>query len=318
MRGEIISYISDINEYVFPDHSNIIYPDTHCYKFNGLPQSQYIMIRIYEGSDLLAEKTVYLLSGFLNLATIDLSDPNSHYNIQTETDLEETGYSSIIDSYLRPLPSNLPYGDMDPDFKIQDDYDGDLFSNIEEVLQYGSHAQYPTIPLSLHKGINIFYFPLIHETLNIVPKDNVQVFYYNLNSDRWNEIPWDSGIENTFNAIHTFRAGMFYLDLRGLTGPVLHLRGFLLPGYTSDEPDPYEYLDDNLFDPGHFGSDSSCFKIFNHEDFAQIETISSRNFRSGAWKSGYRFFGSASGADTFFSSCPYDIHVIHKKTYIIQ
>jgi hypothetical protein len=314
VRGEMKTF--GIRKDLFPDHSNIIYPDTHCYKFNGLPESQVILVRVYEGrasaSSFLAERNVYLLPRFLNEVTIDLSDPNFPDPVQTRRPFEETGYYEIIESYLKPLPSNLPYGDMDPDFFPEDDYDGDLLNNIEEALFYGSHAQYPTIPLSLHKGINLFYFPSIYEVLNIVPNDVAQVFHYNTNSETWNERSLDFGLENTFNAIHASGAGMLYLDLRTASNPVLHLKGFSRPGYKPDEHDPYEYLDANLFDPCHFGPEGSGYKILNHNDFNEIEAISSRNFRNGAWKSSYRFFGRTSGEDTHFYSCPYDIHLIHK------
>jgi hypothetical protein len=306
--------IIDRMEYVFPDHSNIIYPDTHCYKFNGLPTQQ-ITINVYENSnpESLAETSVLLLPRYLNEVTIDLTGSASPVRFQTAKNPEETDYYDVIGQYLQPLPSNLPYGDMDPNFVPEDDYDGDLLTNCEEVLLYGSHAQYPTIPLPLHKGVNLFYFPEIYESFNIVPNDTVQIFRYNSDSKRWNEESRDFGLENTFNAIHTSRAGMLYLDLREVTGPVLYLRGFLLPGYTSDAPDPYEYLDANLFDPDHFGPGSSGFKVLGNDDFSQIETISSQNSRNGAWNSSYRFFGRPSGNDTYFYSCPYGIHVIHKR-----
>ncbi|MGA1863985.1 MAG: C13 family peptidase [bacterium] len=306
--------IIDRMEYVFPDHTNIIYPDTHCYKFNGIPPKQ-ITINVYEDSnpESIAETSVLLLPRYLNEVTIDLTGSISTVRFQTAKDPEETDYYDVIEQYLQPLPSNLPYGDMDSNFNPEGDYDGDLLTNCEEVLHYGSHAQYPTIPLPLHRGVNLFYFPVIYESFNIVTNDTTQVFHYNSNSKRWDEESWDFGSENAFNAIYTSRAGMLYLDLREVSGPVLYLRGFLLPGYTPDAPDPYEYLDANLFDPGHFGPGSSGFKILDHDDYSQVETISSQNSRNGAWKSSYRFFGRPSGNDTCFYSFPYDVHVIHKR-----
>ena len=304
--------INGVDIEVIPNISIIKYPDNHCFTFTGLPSYQTITIKVYEkggsGSDPLAEKTVGLFPRSLNYTDIDLTSSSSPETFSVARGPEETGYYDMVPPLV--LPSKLPYGDMDPNFFPEDDFDGDLVSNFDELLFYGTHAQYPTLTIPLHKGLNLFYFPTIFFNLCIIPEDNAEVFHYDMDCNSWGAESDKTGQSNTFNAIRTNASGMLYLDLREISTPVIYLKGFIRPGYTPESSYPNEYLDTQLLDPSHLDPNCSTFEILNHPDFDEIESVSSRSFCSGAWCSSYRFFGRPGGKDTRF--CPYDIHVLQK------
>jgi hypothetical protein len=243
--------IEDI--YLTPTNFLFIYPDIYYYKFSDLESGFFITTEVYRDANCnepLADTSVELQANFLNQVTINLSnifdpniihDPNDDYPyyeiIEEKTsDLKLQGYSWKGCGFK-------PSGDMDSDFPPDKDYDGDKLHNFYETFACESHPHYPTFLLTLHKGINLYYFFKIDEFSSIIPSDPNQVFsFYYSENGQW-EKKHDGIKSNAFNAIYTSHEGMLSLDLKDPNNPfVFCLKGLMDPNSFPQQQDPNEYL----------------------------------------------------------------------------
>jgi hypothetical protein len=297
------------NKYIRTNNYLLEPPDTYFYKFSNLKPHIPYTIKIYEGNSFNGVP--------IKEIKIEYLEPKNLNEIQVPIDIPPVGgisrYEDIIEGYKVECEiiniTPLPFGDLDPNFPLQGDYDGDQISNCDEVLFYLSHPCYPTIPLSLHKGINLFYFPSIGEWPNIIQKNqpSYTLYHYYPSLKKWQEHP-NLLKKNTFNAIYASEAGVLYLTLFGLTHPILRLKGFLNPGYLPHDPNPLDFLNNDLFEPNHFDPIGSILKILDNSYFQEIGTISGQGILNGTWKSNYRLFGIPAGKDTCLK--PYEVYVI--------
>lgn len=314
--GRIISMRGHINgNYVYPDNYRLMDSDSYCYKFNSLPPYNKITLEIYEGDDFkgapVADPTLWLSAKSLNFVFVDLTHTSLGKPLHPGA-IEDTSYQDIIGKYrdeweLHKIPFTvLPYADEDLNFPTDGDFDGDGLSNLDEVLFYSSSPLYPTVSLSLHKGMNLFFMPSIVEMPNIVHKSHIsyQVYSYDRASGIWGDQSVLNFMEShTFNAIYSHGPGMLYLDLKELTCPILHLIGFL-------DPTSPHTLPQGLFDPDHFTSNLSAFEILADPELSHIKTLSTCDPQDGTWGSNYRFFGSPAGEKIRLT--PYEVYDLTK------
>jgi len=311
----VMGRVMSTGEYISPTIRRHVSPDTIAFKFNNVKRDEYITLLVYEGNapagDPVAEATVYLEARMLNEVTIDLTDlPPPDRNL-TACGIEETEYSDVIEDYIsQGLPATLR-GDMDPNFRPEGDYDGDMIPNCDEVLLYGTTPCSPTIPLALHGGINPFYFPSVDGVLNMPGlQTGFRVFYYAPVSGTWMEETYGMAHPNAFNALEVPQSGMLFLELNDPLCPVVYLRGFVRQGYTPQTPSAPDFIETDLFDPGNLLQHSTTTDLLRSPGLRDIETINSFDSRKGSWSSAYRFFGRVSGKNVPLD--PYEVLIINR------
>ncbi|MGA1874423.1 MAG: hypothetical protein ACMUIA_02325 [bacterium] len=134
--------------------------------------------------------------------------------------LDLSATSSVYSKRLKQL--NLP-DDLSPD----GDYDGDRLSNREEILLYLTHPGLITLPLLLTGGLNLFYFPSVVDSLNMIPDDpnSHQLCSHNPFTGCWGKE--DLLKRGRFNAFYAGSPAVLFVNLRSDNQrPVLCLRGF--------------------------------------------------------------------------------------------
>ncbi len=334
-----VRYDTSTSPWYLPDIFQNSYPEIfYYYKFNYLSQNAWVIIEInMDGQTISRQKRLNQYT--LNFISIDLTqakklrpfsfDPSIVYRTYCDSndifngrldDMKKIYTMKIADilQYDIQYQCPLPFGDMDNDFPLGGDFDGDNICNGDEVLFYFTEPHKATIEINLNPEAHLFYFPDFHYW----PEPGLEseylsnIFYYDTDSNKWKKSVYCGSIKsikpNSFNAIYVYNPVKIYPNLNSFTLPVLNLKGFIEPNiFLQTDADFLSIADTGLFDPNHFKQNASALEILSIPELKNIGMICRYNSEKELWEKSYSFFGRGAGEDIRFKS--YEVYNILKK-----